>query len=644
MLIRKYTDFLDIRSNETEPIKENLQTAKLFLRKKVLDEYKKKDPELKLTVTDLDNIERDPGNTPELQRAKMAARRIKQEADNNEAFQEVKALLLAENSPNFGYLFTRFAVDEGLSIDSMKTLLKSLKEFSQYLNRLPMAVDKYAGIVPSEKDKRKGSERLVDDIEKLRELRAVDRFVKELPGQFVVTSEHVPDTGATVPSIKDAYQNAPQPIKDKVARIALAFDMFGSKENEDGEKVFDPVKNKMFRDQFWSWVRFWARSLNDIILTAQKHLAGALANESEYLKLIEQANKRFGEVNGCSIVSFTGGVLVTHVKSFQANKFLNDDTLHCIVKYLGNWESYVSAKGNYNMQYYIRNFNLGPEDPLSVIGITIGPNQEITAAFNKSNSSIGGSVKRHISDLGLDFKSVFKPMTKEQQIMKKKTDEASEIIVKSDITLDKMKECIEYGANPNAQNGLPLQNAVATRDMEKIKYLLEQGAMATIGNPLDRLTERESPESLEIAKLLVTKGARAKGIIVEMLVSDYGILKEILDNGFNVNVEEGQVVRRLLSITENKKISMENAIKTLKLLLEYGLDVETKNWHALKTAGENGFLEMLKMIVDHAKKKSMSPTERQLKSIISWIKGSDEIDAKTMKAQIEYITKAFETI
>jgi hypothetical protein len=72
--------------------------------------------------------------------------------------------------------------------------------------------------------------------------------------------------------------------------------------------------------------------------------------------------------------------------------------------------------------------------------------------------------------------------------------------------------------------------------------------------------------------------------------------------------------------------------------------VETKNWHALKTAGENGFLEMLKMIVDHAKKKSMSPTERQLKSIISWIKGSDEIDTKTMKAQIEYITKAFETI
>ena len=645
MLIREYKEFLKLRNKTEEPILENLQTAKLYLRKKVLDDFKKRDPELKISVTDLDSLEKNPATDPETIRLKQIARRVKETADNLNSFTEVKRVLTTggENSPNFAYVLTRFMEDEGISNDPViiagvkhdgpiTTLYKSLKGLSQYLKLLPMPIDRYAQVVPDSSDLRTGSERLIDDLEELTKIRATDRFVKELPGQFVVKSEHAPDTGAVVPSIKEEYANAPAAIKDKVKSIAVQFDKF-----EEG----DPAKNKKFRDSFWAWVRFWARDLRDIITSAQKHLDGALMNEIQYLEKINEVNKKYGEINGAEIILFKDGVLVTRIKSFQANVELNGDTSHCIVKYISQWENYVSGKGKYNIQYYIRNFNLGAEDDLRVVGITIDSNQIIEAAFNKPNRDIGSSVKNYIKDLGIDFKEVFKPMTEKDVQEKKNRDLANDNIVKDNLTIDQIKEYLSYGADPNASDGKPLQNAVASGDVEKVKFLIEQGALPVIGSPLDRLKNRDSDDSIKIATLLIAKGAKVKFSILEVIMKDYNAMKDVLEAGFKVNQDQGLAMRRCISACEDGKLSEKETLALIELLIEYGADVSMKSFHAIKMAGGYGKMSVLKLLIDESKKAEAIPTEKELRSITSWVTASEFIEEGEAEKIAKLIIKEF---
>lgn len=634
MIIRDYKKFFETRNKIDEPVLENLQTAKLYLRKKVLDDFKKKEPELKISVTDLDAVEKNPATDPETNRIKQIARRIKETADNLDSFTKVKELLTTggENSPNFAYVLTRFMEDEQLSIDTIKQIYRSLKELSQYLKQLPMPIDRYAQVIPDDKDNRTGSERLIDDLEELTKIRATDRFVKELPGQFVVKSEHAPDTGAVVPSIKEEYANAPATIKEKVKSIAVQFDKF--EEN-------DPAKNKKFRDNFWSWVRFWARDLRDIIITAQKHLAGALMSEIKYLEKIDDVNKKYGDINGAEIIQFRDGVLVTRIKSYQANVELNSDTSHCIVKWISQWENYVSGKGKYNIQYYIRNFNLGAEDDLSVVGMTIDPKQKITAAFNKPNRSIESSVKSYITSIGLDFNEIFKPMSEKDVQEKKKRDEANDNIVRDNITIENLKEYLSYGADPNASDGKPLQNAVASGDLEKVKFLIEQGALPVIGSPLDRLKNRDSEESIKIATLLIGKGAKVKFSILEVILKDYNAMKEVLEAGLKVNQDQGLAMRRCISACEDGKMDEQKALKIVKLLIEYGADVSMKSFHAIKMAGGYGKMNILKTLIDEAKKAKTIPTEKELRNIMSWVTASEFIEEDEAEKVAKFIKSEF---
>jgi hypothetical protein len=629
MLIKNYREFIG-RKNEENSLLENLQTAKLYLRKKVLDDFKSKDPDLKISVTDLDNLEKNSATDPESSRLKITARRIKDVADNLESIQKVRELLTTggENSPNFGYVLTRFMEDEGLSFDTIKQIFSSLKELSQYLKQLPMPLDRYAQVVPDSKDERFGSERLIDDLEELRKIRATDRFVKELPGQFTVRSEHAPDTGAVVPSMKEEYNNAPQSIKDKVKAIAVQFDKF--EEN-------DPVKNKKFRDNFWAWVRFWARDLNDIIVTAKKHLAGALMNEIKYFEKIDEVNRKYGQINGCDIVLFKDGVLVTRVRSYQANVDLNGDTSHCIVKWISQWDNYVAGKGRYNIQYYIRNFNLGPEDDLSVIGMTIDPKQQITAAFDKPNRDIGRTVKSYIKNIKIKFEEVFKPMDKHDVEEKKKRDVANDDIVKENITLDGLKECIKYGADPNCDGGKPLGNAVASGDIEKIEFLLEQGALPVIGNPLDRLKDRESVESIKIAKMLITRGAKVKFSMLEVILRDYDTMKEVLESGFKVNTDQGIALRRCITACQEKKFTEKYTADIIQLFIDFGADISMKNFHALKMAGGYAKKLILDVLLNGIKKSKTFPTDKELRNILSWVSSSEYVSEDKAEETAEYI-------
>jgi hypothetical protein len=62
----------------------------------------------------------------------------------------------------------------------LKNLLTILKDLRQSLSQLPMPVDRYTTQKPTEQDKRGPYERLLDDLEKLKSGRKINKWVNKL--------------------------------------------------------------------------------------------------------------------------------------------------------------------------------------------------------------------------------------------------------------------------------------------------------------------------------------------------------------------------------------------------------------------------------------------------------------------------------
>lgn len=626
MILKTFNSFRDAHF-----INENMQAAKAYLRRKALDYLKGKNPKMEpIDINKIDDILAD--KNPESAKIRSIAQKIKDASDNNKDFLKIKEMLLSANKPALGFLFTKFKFEDKLPDEDLKILLDKIIDLSQYINKLPMPLDKYAQISPNSEDARPASERLSDDLKELSEIRATDRFVKRLPGQFVA-GERAPDKGDTIPSMKDAYRDAPEVIKEKIKGIAVEFENLGA---VDGK--VDPQINRGLQDQFFDIIKRY-RSLNEIINAARRHIKGAnLENEVAYLEKIAMVNKKYGDINGCEVLSFEDGVLITHVKSFQANRVLNSDTSHCIADSLYRWQSYVSGENIFNNQYYIRNFNKTPDDNYYVIGITIEPRGNVLYAHLKNNASCSSSIRDYINNtLKLDFKSILKPMTKIQIEEKKKRDSANKNIVKQNLSIDQIKEYLNYGADPNAENGRPLNNAVSQGNLEKVKYLVEQGANPAIGNPLDSLRENRSETSREITKILIMNGASISAEVFDSFIDDIKTLEEILDSGkFDVDQKSGLALRRAALIGTpdhyTSDLSEEEsylvAKKAMSLLFKYGADVSQRGWYVLKSLAENGKFELMKFVIEEAKKQNKWPDAKEWARIIWFAMNNDTEDEK----------------
>jgi hypothetical protein len=354
MILRKYTDFIDSAINE------NVQNAKIWLKKRALADKKEK-------------MSRDGEEDKSITLSPEEVRSI----ENDKYFLKIKSLL--ERSPGWVLTFTKFFFNDDVPFEELESMYSKLKDYRSELSNLPMSVEKYADIVPSNSDMRKGFERLGDDIEKLSLNRITKKFVERLPGDFVVTNPNARDKGENVPSIKRAYQNAPDTIKQKVADIAKAFDEFG----KDPDGTIDTKKNKELQDLFFEKIRRY-RNLNEVIQGALSYIKSANnAQISKFLQAIRKVNEKYGELNGAEIIYDNNNVLIVEIRSYFANKDLNANTSHCIKDSPSQWDNYVGADTNFNKQYYIYNFNLSPADNKSVIGITIKPKYEIRACHLK---------------------------------------------------------------------------------------------------------------------------------------------------------------------------------------------------------------------------------------------------------------------
>jgi hypothetical protein len=545
-------------------------------------------------------------------------------AENNADFLKIKDML--RDNPGYTYTFTKFFFDEKVAIDELKQAYDKLKEYRQSINQLSMTIDKYGDVKPTDEDPRKGFERLLDDIQKIEDSRVVKKFVERLPGDFTVTNKQAKDFGARVNSFRREYQNAPTVIKEKIEGIAKAFDEFGRE--PDGS--IDEKKNKELQDLFFDKIKRY-RNLQEVIIAANSYIKAANnASTSKFLQAIQKVNVKYGHMNGAEIVYDENGILILEVRSFQANKELNSNTSHCIVSSPGQWDNYVSGDTNYNKQYYIYNFNLPPSDNNSVIGITIQPGYGIRACHNKPDHGISSSIKSILKDwekkysIKEDLFQLLAPMTDEEVEAKKKRVIANKEVVKSGLSLEKVKQYLEEGADPNAQQGKPLNNSVQEDNFEKTKFLLEQGAIPNIGNAI------KYAKNLDMIKLLVDYGSSISNDIFISIVNDYDAVEYVLKAGVDPNFEKGLPLRNAAKLGRTD---------IMELLIKYGAQIEHRRYMVLKWALEWGQIEAAKLLIKKMEESGMKVDRKFLEDsqFIYWTETTDKIDEAKRKEVLDYL-------
>lgn len=582
MIFKNYKEFIDVHL-----INENVQQAKIYLKRRALAAKKEKTGNEKETLS------------PQEVRV----------VETNPDFLKIKELL--RDNPGYVLTFVKFFFEEEVPFNELKSMYDKIKEYRSVISTLPMPIERYADIIPDENDQRKGFERLGDDIARLETKRIVKKFVDRLPGEFVVKNPNAPDRGTTVASIRRAYQNAPETIKEKVAGIAKAFDEFGK--NPDGS--IDHKKNKELQDLFFDKIQRY-RNLNEVILAAQNFIKSANnGNMVKFMQAIQDTNKKYGELNGAEIVYEQGDILIVEIKSFQANKDLNSNTSHCIASSSYQWDNYVGSDSNFNKQYYIYNFGLPPSDDKSVIGITIAPKYQVRACHTKSDAGFTGQIKDYMRRIGVAFE-ILAPMTDQEIERKKKRIIANKEIIKPNLSLEQSKKYIEEGADPNAQQGKPLINSVVEDNLEKTKYLLDMGASPNIGNPI------KGAKNLEMIRTLVSYGATVTNDVFDGVVNDYDGVKYLIDAGMNVNFEDGSPLRKAAKIGN---------LNVVKLLIESGADISLRRYMVIKWCCEFASIEILEYLLNQLEVKKQIPPENFVSDWVHWIHTSDKTDEKQQK-------------
>ena len=557
MILKKFIDFRKSYNN-IEELNENVQQAKTYIRNVALKNKKER-------------MGSKEGETVGLSQEEIRA------ADNNPSFQKV--LTLVKDAQPLAYVFTKFffedlaEMEEDDRISELRGLLDKLKRLRSSLPNLPMSVERYVSRAAVEEEEKNAAdedrinrtpfERLGDDLTKLEGDIAKNKWTGDLLSWQKVWFEKL-----------TPFQ------KEKIEGIAKAFDDFGI---EDGVK--DKSVNKSLQVLFFSKIKQY-KTLEALIKGAEDYIKAANnAGMKKFLVAMDKVNKKFGFNNGAEQVFTKDNILIIEVKSYPANVDLNANTAHCITKSPGHWETYVGLE-KYTKQYYIYDFELPPSDIYSVIGITIGEGGRITACHLKNDRAFGSEIVSYMKKKGINM-DVMPPLTKEEIEQRKRKIIASKEIVKDKLTLDQVKKYFEDGADPNAGNGRPLENAVKENNYEKTKYLLEIGAIPTINNPI------KYAQNLDMIKLLVEYQCPLTNEVFNLLVNDHEAIKYVLKKGMDPNFEKGYPLRAAIRV---------NNFETIKILIQGGARVDERRYMAVKQSVEIGNVELLNFLLDHLQK------------------------------------------
>lgn len=582
MKLLKYDNFKD-----NFKLNENLAGAKKVLKDTYLlnkalvqlDKGYSTDPS-GLLLKDNTDTPVSPSSVPNdvKEEAKKKIREIKfsedeqRQLERSQKFQEIRQLL--GDKLGWAQLFTYLYFVEHMPITEedgsggLKQILKDMNDYQNLLGRLRRPISNY--IDPTIDNNR---EQLIDDLDDIKRYRKLKKFIDEFTRD-----------------LKNDYAVTPKFFKQKLEGIATSFDELG-KDEETGK--IDPEEQKTIQKRFYSKIPRY-KTVRELVAAAEDFLKSeANAQVSKFYKAIEKCNKKYGDY-GVKIMYDEGGLLIMEIKSFSACKELFANTSWCIAQYLNQWNNYVGSDSCFNKQYAILNFNLSPSNSESIIGITIEPKQKVRACHLKNDNSAMSSFMKIFNkfeeSLNLTKDFIWKglvPMTEEEIEEKKKRVIANREVVKKGLTLEQIRQYIvDDGADVNAANGTPLDNAVQEDDIEKVKFLLDYGASANLRTKQEATVNKV--KSYGILQLLVAKGAEITAMVFKSLVEDEEAVKFCLDNGLDPNFNDNMPLR--LAIKNNK-------LNLVKLLFEYGVSSTNQRQMDTKVAAEYNNWEILDFLV-----------------------------------------------
>lgn len=573
MIYLKYNDFVSKNSSHSLNVNENIQLTKKYIKDKVLD-----------TIENQEEI------SPE-----ELEKRIKDTIDRDENFKKVREML--KKTPGYVYTFYRF-MEEGVPQDELTTLYQRLIDNKQFLNNLSLPFDKYADVDPSQYNGRGGYEVLTDDLDFIDLNKLATKFVSNF------TSD-----------LKKSYNKASSFYKEKVRNIAKEFTLLGIDDNN----YVDPKKNKLLQNNFIKKISRY-HTIEDLVKAAESFIkSSSNSNITSFLEKIDKINSQYGVINGAETIFEENDLAVIEVKSFQANKELNTNTSHCIATNQSNWDSYVGSDNLYNKQYYIYNFNLSPSDSNSVIGITIESTGKIRACHNKPDDDMSGQIKNLLKkwekEYGIeeDLFSMFKPMTPEEVEIKKKRVIANREIIKDGLTIEQYKKCIDDGADPNASNGTPLNNAIKNDKIQEVEYLIRVGANPNLHGSI------KYAKDVNMIKVLCKNGAEIDKITYSKYVSgDTELLEYLLKEcDMDPNFDKGLIVRDAVNT---------NNVEVLRLFIKYGGDITIRQNFPIRTASTKGNYEVIEELCKEYKRLRLSKNSEEFSDIKNWI--MDGVDSE----------------
>ena len=619
MKLFRYNQFKDL-----QPLNENIDKSKKFLKDQFI--IKKIATDLKLIDSELDYQLRNGEKkglskndfTPEQFneiRMKMRDVRLTDEQvrnlERNEEFVKLRDLF----QPNIGYLynFVYMYFIEGISYEEVERLYALLVEYKDLLDKLPKKFDInfIDESIPNPSDNHTNAEILSDELDKLGDYRKVKKIIDTLP-----------------PKLKRAANSATELQMEQLIEIAVGFESIEGDDKKEivwktffGEMLVDTYEttrdgkpNPNFGKLVWRsrLARFnnEENPLVEFIRAAKQHLdASGTEGYSDRVEKINKVNDLLG-VKGCKVIYNVSGIMVVEVNSYAANKMLNAHCSHCIVNGEGYWNSYL---GEYNIQYYIYNFNLSSTNTRWTIGVTMKPDRTYSsgACQTVNNNYIGGEFKSLLKQWENEYSisdnlwDILQPLSQDEIDRRKRAKDAERFIIKKTIpdpetgrertitAADLQGYVKEFGADINKDNGKALINAVEDNDAERVKMIFALGGTPNLQKGADSAIAKA--KDIEMIKLLVINHAILTGDVFNNIVCDEDALEFCLKAGADANFNSNLPIRKVCKGTWRSLTEIgESYFAGYQMLLKYGVKTEEagKNF-VVKWAAEYGRMDII---------------------------------------------------
>lgn len=299
---------------------------------------------------------------------------------------------MTEN-PDYIYGFLRFFYEGMLGLDTesrferLSNILTSLELINRVSkNRKDLGLPKNFSEYASEKSK--GLIELENDLKACNIKIKANNWIKDLPKDQ-----------------REMFKEADLRILKIVCNISDKFMTLGFGNAEIRDSIIKTFYRGVVK---YSSIEEILKAANDTIKSSK--------NNSLLLKIrsAQTITDELGENLGVKMVYCQDEILIVIVRSWEANRRLNGDVGHCIVRTEASWNEYMRGG---NVQYYLYDFSRKATDPLSVIGITLTSSGTISACHTKFDAKFLSQISNHLESLGVPLETL-KIKTEEYDVSK----------------------------------------------------------------------------------------------------------------------------------------------------------------------------------------------------------------------------------